>query len=367
MTGKFSLEYGTIMSMGVGGSAAIAGAAMSETPDQVSGSIIGGTGDILLDLGAEEMGKHINRTKPSEVIKNQLLKEAQQLYPDNPEAAKKIGENLLKIHKSVNVTQAKNAVKTAKTALVAAKETAKKAASTAAKTGATAAAKSLAAKTAGIVAAKQLSLATARITATAAALAPTGPIGWIVEAVLFIVQMAGMAIDMTWNPLQTYFNKDLDDLKKSYDDAIRKQGLEQRGQEYPLELKPNVIPMNDDEHEEFNKYLQEYYINNKLVFPEEADKVDQLYNYLDYLKRERHVLYNPLKFLVSTQHNISLLAAAAIRKQYNILGKAMDIKKPSQYKPVTDWLSLNWQLVVIICCSLCISVFFIFTLGISQI
>lgn len=365
---KLNLGYGTLVGMGLGVGMGAFGAASSDgSANQVTGSIIGGTGDVLLDYGADQLGKHINKTtkNSSEIIKNQLLKEASEYFPNDPKKAAKFGEKLLQMNKDVNFTQAKNAVKTAKTALAAAKTAAKTAASEAAKTGATAAAKSMATKTAGIVAAKQSALITSRLTATAAALAPTGPIGWIVEAVLFIVQMIGVAIDMTWNPFKTYFNKDLDELKDTIDSSLRKQSLESRGQEYPLELKPNVIPMNDDEQLEFNKYIREYYVNNGLVFPEEADQADQLMSYLDYLERERYVLYNPLKLLDSTQQNISMLVAAALRKQYDILGKAVPIRNPSPFKPITDWLQYNWQLPVLFSTCLSISIIFILILSIS--
>ena len=62
----------------------------------------------------------------------------------------------------------------------------------------------------------------ASLGAKASASSAAGPIGWAV----MIIQLTFAALDMLWNPFQSYYNKDLAQMKETIDVSIRKQFLE---------------------------------------------------------------------------------------------------------------------------------------------
>jgi hypothetical protein len=184
-----------------------------------------------------------------------------------------------------------------------------------------------------------------------AASATAGPIGWAVA----IIQLTFAVLDILWNPFKSYYNKDLAELKDTIDVSIRKQFLE-NGSDYPLEIKPNIIPSTDEEIDEYYRLKKEYYENNGLISSEEVFKEENLYNEIGLLKRNMRIALNPLydniNLYSGTTQNIALLIATAAAKKRGYgkkFSKAIDLKnyKPSTpYKKYVTWLKFNWQLLV---------------------
>ncbi len=196
-----------------------------------------------------------------------------------------------------------------------------------------------------------------------AAYATAGPIGWA----LMIAQLTLAVLDIFWNPFKNYYNKDLVQLKDTIDSSIRKQFLE-NGADYPLEIKPNIIPTTDPEFEEYYKLKKEYYDNNGLISSEEVVTEENMYREIGLLNREMEIglnpLYNNINLLSGTTQNIAILVAIAATKKRakERLSKAIDL---TNYKPSNPsdkyliWMKLNWQLlvsvsvvIIIIICSL---------------
>jgi hypothetical protein len=180
-----------------------------------------------------------------------------------------------------------------------------------------------------------------------------GPVGWA----LLIIQMSFMVLDLLWNPFQTYFNKDLSEIKESIDASIRKEFLK-NGADYPLEIKPEILPSTDEEHDEFSKYVKQYYDDNGLIFSEDVIKEESLYQDLNLLTRRMDIALNPLYqnigLLSGTNQNAALLIATAVAKKkgYRYLPDLKrSIDMDYDYQPdsnkIDDWVKLNWQLLVI--------------------
>lgn len=191
----------------------------------------------------------------------------------------------------------------------------------------------------------------ASLGAKTSASSAAGPIGWAV----MIIQLTFAVLDILWNPFQSYYNKDLAQMKETIDVSIRKQFLE-NGSDYPLEIKPSVMPSTDEEIDEYYKLKKEYYENNGLISSEEVFKEENLYNEINSLQRNMRIALNPLydniNLYSGTTQNIALLIAAAAAKKRGYgkkFSKAIDLKnyKPSTpYKKYVTWLKFNWQLLV---------------------
>lgn len=185
----------------------------------------------------------------------------------------------------------------------------------------------------------------------ASVLGSSGPVGWAILA----IQLAFAVIDILWNPFATYFNKDLAEIKESMDASIRKQFLEY-GSEYPLEIKPNIMPTTEQELTEFRKYIKEYYDNNGLILSEDVIKEENIYQILNLLNRNMDYALNPLysniTLLSGTNQNIAILiaASAAKKKGYGQLNKAIDIDyenyEKSKINSIQNYIKLNWQLIL---------------------
>lgn len=206
----------------------------------------------------------------------------------------------------------------------------------------------------------------ARLSATAAALAPSGPIGWLIEAALLVMQLGAMVIDMTWNPLQAYFNKDIKNMKDQIDANIRKQFITNYNADWPLEVKPNIIPWMEEDLKKYIKYRQEYLDNNGLISAEEVLEEEILYGYLLQLKRKRDIVQNPfnrnINLLSATRDNVNLIVAAAIIRRHQQLMKTKNLDyntyKPRQINKVTHFLQHNWQLIICMCLLICSCILF---------
>jgi hypothetical protein len=196
--------------------------------------------------------------------------------------------------------------------------------------------------------------------AAGAPLAAAGPPGWVVELVIFIIQITAILLDAFWNPFKTYFNKDLVEQKEIIDQSIRKMFLKY-GYDYPLEIKPNIYPSSDEEINTFREYINEYYQNNGIITPEDVISEEDIAQTLALLKRNIHLSTNPLhqnvNLLSGTTQNMLVVAAALKAKnskkqkvQASIIDKAVDVDykkfKPSPFKNYTSWILLNWQVFV---------------------
>jgi hypothetical protein len=307
---KFMSKNASSLGMAAAGTGAGVGMGISaNNPELVAQSIVGGIGDLVIDEATEQLTKKA-ATK----------------------AAKEVGEE-------VGEQVAKK---------VAQKVAQKVATKAAAKAG------------------QQLGMSILKKLGSTAFLATGGPIGWAVQAVLAIIQITSAIMDMLWNPLEAKFNKDLSELKETIDSSIRKQYLKD-GYEYPLEIKPNIIPTTDEDYEEFQKLIKQYYDDNGLISEEEAETEEETFRILGLLKRQNQVTINPLftniNLLSGTQQNIAILiaVAAAKKKGYGNLDKAIDIDfknyKFSPYKQYIQWFKLNWQLFVSIFVIILLSIF----------
>lgn len=316
---------------------------ISQTPDAatVSKSVVGVTGQIASDIFETAATTSINVARKSGMSWSKAISKGLS------DGATKPLQFLKASKAAADATKAAKAVRTA----------AKASAKIAEKIGATAAEKATA-KAAQEIAEKVAEKAVQKATTQAAALgtkwtalSATGPVGWAIV----IVQLTFAILDILWNPFQTYFNKDLAELKETIDLSIRKQFLE-NGSDYPLEIKPSVMPSTDEEIDEYYRLKKEYYENNGLISSEDVLKEENLYNEINLLQRNMRIALNPLydniNLYSGTTQNIVLLIAAAAAKKRGYgkkFSKAIDLKNytPSTpYKKYVTWVKFNWQLLV---------------------
>lgn len=191
-------------------------------------------------------------------------------------------------------------------------------------------------------------------------------------AILAIVQVVFMLIDTFVNPLKTYFNRDLVSLKQDLDKNLKYQ-LQKMGLNYPLEIKPDIIPIKEEDIQKLFKYKQKYYDDNGLISQTKVLAQEYEVSQLSKLKRFIKYINNPFytnkQLYDDTLNNITLLiaAAAAKKKGYGLPGKIYDIDyknyKPSIYKPYLNFIEINWQLIIIcflIIISISMSITFLF-------
>lgn len=328
---------------------------ISQRPDAqtVSKSVIATTGQVTADIIETATVTSINAARSSGMswsnaistgVKNGLTKPIQVL-----KAAKAAADSV-------------KAAKAAQAAVQASVKISEKIGATASEKAAAKLAEKVAQKLAEKAAEKAATQASA-LGMKAAGFASSGPIGWAI----LVVQLSFMVLDILWNPFQTYYNKDLAEMKESLDASIRKQFLENGG-DYPLEIKPSVIPSTEEEIAEYNKFKKEYYDNNGLISSEDVFKEEEIYKEIGLLKRSMEIGLNPLYSNINlysgTTQNIALLIATAAAKKRGYgkkLSKAIDLKKYQPSKPsdkYLTWVKFNWQLLVsvslilVIICSL---------------
>ena len=173
---------------------------------------------------------------------------------------------------------------------------------------------------------------------TATADASLGPIG----IALIIIQLAGAAIDMLWNPFQTYHNDELADMKTLMDNNISEY-FKQIGYAFPTEVKPNVIPITDAEWTQFNKDREQYYTDNNLVTKSSVRAEESVLNILKQLKRFDDTFdkdpitgeYVPKSTstvvqskILDTSNSMSLLLLAGLKAKSLGLSKKKEITTP---------------------------------------
>lgn len=99
-----------------------------------------------------------------------------------------------------------------------------------------------------------------------------GPVG-IITTIVMIIQMTGAAIDMLWNPFQTYYNADLAGIGKEIETNLRNALIKTKGISWPVEIKPNGFGT----EQKFSDYINEYLeIHNIKTIGEAQEIVDQL-------------------------------------------------------------------------------------------
>lgn len=124
------------------------------------------------------------------------------------------------------------------------------------------------------------------LTTEAAAESALGPVG----IALMIIQIAGAAIDMLWNPFQTYTNSELADMKTLMDNNISEY-FKKIGYAYPTETKPNIIPQTDEEIAQFNKDRSTYYTDNNLVSKDDVISEEEMINRINSNTRFDNIFY----------------------------------------------------------------------------
>jgi hypothetical protein len=184
---------------------------------------------------------------------------------------------------------------------------------------------------------------------TVAAGAATGP-GVIVALAIALAQILGGILDSFWNPFKGYFNKDIEQIRKAYNDATKKQML-LMSLNWPLEIKPDLMgTLGDPETmERFKQYVKNYYDDNGLISKEDVLKEEDLYRTMRDMKRYRKkftsdedgnlTLKDPVLTALSIQEELDqnmllLLALAAYTK------KMRDSRKTPSI--LQNYVAANW-------------------------
>lgn len=204
---------------------------------------------------------------------------------------------------------------------------------------------------------------------TAAFTAMAGAAATGIGIALVIFQITFAFIDAFVNPYQTYFNKDLKELKNTIDGQINTAMLA-NGYGFPLEVKPDIMPQTPEEIEVFRGLIRKYYDDRGLITKEDVLEEENLITELRKFKRLQRITSNPYfqtqGLLDSTQQNIALLIAAkaAYKKGYRAPKRPKLLMDYSKYKPKAkkspptyDIFKNDWQLIVVIIVSLISSCF----------
>lgn len=140
----------------------------------------------------------------------------------------------------------------------------------------------------------------ASLAGKAAASVLGGPIG----IALFIISLTFTLIDMLANPWKNYFNKDLEGMRVSLEEEFTKE-LQNVGMAYPVEVKPSLEPVDEEEESEFNKHLQDYFIQNGLVRADDFVLYDQMKRFELQQARLNKLMVDQNLNLLDTQTNLS--------------------------------------------------------------
>ena len=339
-----------IVGIGLQSGMTVTGAAQVDGSfETVAESIVAGTGGIALDMGTTELATMLDprwKAKRADKMAAKAIKQFEFAENQVKKLSNQADDLAKKIASSVDDKLAKQA----------AKKVAKKLATANANLLA-----KIATKTILTRAASSAGSAAARFAATATVLGSAGPIGWAIEAASAVFQVTGMLLDMLWDPLKAYQNKDLKEMKDTVDLSLRKDALT-RGFDYPLQVKPNVIPVTDEEKEEVKRLVKKYYDDNEIKTEYDIFKDTILYQQMGQLFRAREIALNPLhtnqRLLSNTGQNLAVLIAATVQRHRGNLQNAIDIDyktySPPKYRKITRWLEYNWQLLSSVCCCLII-------------
>lgn len=180
-----------------------------------------------------------------------------------------------------------------------------------------------------------------------------GPVGIAVA----ILQILGSILDAYWNPFKNYFNRDLRDIRKAYDDAIRRDFINM-GMNWPMEVKPDLVGTifgDKQTIDKYKKYLQEYYNNNGLISEEQFLEEVQILTDLRKLRRFRKkftydkdgylVLRSPalmsLDVLSDAEQNLIEIEIDLEQNTLLMLLLAAYIKKYKRVRPSMTYLYLK--------------------------
>lgn len=183
-----------------------------------------------------------------------------------------------------------------------------------------------------------------------------------------MIQVTFALIDVFVNPFQTYFNKDLAQLKKTIDEQLNTVLLS-NGYGFPLEVKPDILPQSKQDLDQFKEYIRKYNDNNGLITQEEVLLEENLIKELRKINRLKRVTLNPysdnLNLLSGTSQNQALLiaAAAAKKKGYQkpqrpqlLMDYAKYEPKPSQITQEYNVLKNDWQLITFVLIIFCLCI-----------
>lgn len=204
--------------------------------------------------------------------------------------------------------------------------------------------------------------------------------------VMVLAQVVGSIIDSAWNPFEAHFNSDLETMRKSMNEALKKAYNEQNVN-WPLEVKPDFLsglnsqsPNYSETIKEFRGYMDEYYANNGIITKEAALEEENMLVEIINMRRMRRagkfdengnlVIADPTATAVSILDNdnnnmLMLLALAIAVKKRN----AKMAPKPSRV--VQYWQANKLSVIIssisfVIIFFCCISIVFTTTAAVSQ-
>lgn len=194
----------------------------------------------------------------------------------------------------------------------------------------------------------------------------TGP----AAIVLMIAAALGMLLDAMWNPYQAYFNDDLSDFKKAYDQSVTSMFIS-AGYNWPLEVKPTVLPLTDEEYNTFQKYREEYFTRNNLVSAEEAYEAKTYFDELRTMRRMNSIMimrpnqtdidvfYRPINYVSSGETPEERLLLIEFARKLGKKKAQSRINKIQSSLPnrIIQFSKKNWQLYIIILICLSIIIF----------
>lgn len=188
-----------------------------------------------------------------------------------------------------------------------------------------------------------------------------------------VIQVTLALIDTFVNPFQTYFNKDLANLKNTIDEQLNTAFLS-NGYGFPLEVKPDIFPKTNQDLNEFQDYIRKYNEDNGLITQEDVLKEENLVTELRKIQRAKRISFNPYfqnqNLLSSTSQYQALLIAAttAQKKGYSkerpklLMDYANYQPKSPTTPPTYNFIKNDWQLFISILTLIILSIVFILIL-----
>lgn len=171
----------------------------------------------------------------------------------------------------------------------------------------------------------------------------------IVGIVVAAVQIVGTLLDSFYNPFKNYFNHDLETLRKTINNVIKKD-FEDNGILWPLEVKPDLIGMLDKKHpnyisnsSRFKEKIKQYYNDNGLISNNMALEEENIYRILKAIKRKRKIyrLNNYNKY-EKDDDNVENIEYVNILNILKLLKKYKERKPRTFLRNVKEYISVNY-------------------------